>query len=153
MWLKLTKAVLEENRDSLSEFAVLFFNVETFWWKQGFVENTAKNTAALMEFADGLALEGATDLGAALSEATHKRWDSDHARGARDLFLLSDGAATWGESDLYALSSRLDGDTVFSYRIHNLRMDLDRHIALLRVFINGKKYFIIKILPRVTRGK
>ena len=52
-----------------SEFAVLFFNVETFWWQEKFVANTPENVEALMNYADGLALEGATDLGRALKEA------------------------------------------------------------------------------------
>ena len=51
-------------------------------------------------YANTLALEGATDLGAALGEAAHPAGDP---AGRYDLFLLSDGAATWGEANLHAL--------------------------------------------------
>ena len=104
LWTKLLRATLENNRDSIQEFAVVFFNVETFWWQEKFVANTPENVDALMDYADGLALEGATDLGRAIKEAASPAW----AKGGTsfspspDLFLLSDGAATWGE-DRWAL--------------------------------------------------
>ena len=53
---------------------MLFFNVETFWWQEKFVANTPENVEALMSYADGLALEGATDLGRALKEAASPGW-------------------------------------------------------------------------------
>ena len=68
------RAVLENNRDQIEQFAVLFFNVETFWWQEKFVANTPENVEALMNYADGLALEGATDLGRALAEAAAPAW-------------------------------------------------------------------------------
>ena len=74
LWTKLLRATLENNRDSIQEFAVVFFNVETFWWQEKFVANTPENVDALMNYADGLALEGATDLGRALKEAAAPAW-------------------------------------------------------------------------------
>ena len=32
VWLDMLNAVLTENRDSIDEFAVLFFNIESNWW-------------------------------------------------------------------------------------------------------------------------
>lgn len=109
IWLKLMKAILEGNRERLIRFAVLFFNVETFWWQEKFVDNTPGNVAALMKFADGLALEGATDLGTALLEAAKPRWRGVPAGiiMPTDTFLLSDGAPTWGESELNAVTAGL----------------------------------------------
>ena len=49
LWTKLLRATLENNRDSIREFAVLFFNVETFWWQEKFVANTPENVEALHE--------------------------------------------------------------------------------------------------------
>src|SRR5689334_16579653 len=69
VWLKLLRAVLEQNRDSLHRFDVLFFGVDAHWYGNGYVENTPENVEALLAFANNLALEGATDLGAALAEA------------------------------------------------------------------------------------
>ena len=65
LWTRLLRATLENNRDSIKEFAVLFFNIETFWWQERFVPNTPENVDAVLGYADGLALEGATDLGRA----------------------------------------------------------------------------------------
>jgi len=94
VWLLLLRTILERNREEMREFAVVFFNIETFAWKQGFVANTPANVEALLGYANQLALEGATDLGRALAAA--REFDGD-------IFLLSDGAPTWGEDDLHAL--------------------------------------------------
>ncbi|MGA2255805.1 MAG: hypothetical protein ABSG53_14260 [Thermoguttaceae bacterium] len=74
LWTKLLRATLENNRDGIREFAVVFFNVETFWWQEKFVANTPENVDALLDYADGLVLEGATDLGRALKEAAAPAW-------------------------------------------------------------------------------
>jgi autotransporter-associated beta strand protein len=109
LWTKLLRAVLENNRDRIEQFAVLFFNVETFWWQEQFVPNTPENVAALMSYADSLALEGATDLGHALAEAASPAWLKRGDGAAPDLFLLSDGAATWGEDRWPLLAAGLKG--------------------------------------------
>jgi len=115
IWLKLLAAILDQNRASLRHINVLFFSVDAHWWKPGFVDNTPANVAELLAFAGTLALEGATDLGAALREATHPAWQQTPSR--HDLFLLSDGAATWGESDLHAIGHLLDGaGSLFAYQ-------------------------------------
>ena len=105
LWTKLLRATLDNNRDSIREFAVVFFNIETFWWQEKFVANTPENVNALMGYADGLALEGATDLGRAIKEAASPAWLKKTEGPAPDLFLLSDGAATWGE-DRWALLAK-----------------------------------------------
>jgi hypothetical protein len=106
LWTKLMRAVLENNRDRIKQFAVLFFNVETFWWQEKYVANTPENVEALMQYADGLTLEGATDLGRALNEAAAPAWLKKAGQGAGsqklpsqrpEMFMLSDGAGTWGE--------------------------------------------------------
>jgi hypothetical protein len=71
-----------------------------------------------MAAANNLSLEGATDVAAALTEAARPSWiGADTSRW--DLFLLSDGAPTWGESDLYAMSKAIgagSGRTLFAYQ-------------------------------------
>ncbi|MCA9693127.1 MAG: hypothetical protein KC636_26260 [Myxococcales bacterium] len=104
-WLDLTRAVLDNNRGQLREFAVLTFDIEARFWREAFVANTSANVAAALEHVRGLALEGASDLGAALDAATRPRWSKGPAQW--DIFLLSDGAVTWGEADPAALSRRL----------------------------------------------
>ena len=86
LWTKLLRATLDNNRDSIQEFAVVFFNVETFWWQEKFVANTPENVDALLDYADGLALEGATDLGRALKEAAAPSWLKRGYGLAPDLF-------------------------------------------------------------------
>jgi hypothetical protein len=112
VWLKLMRAILDGNRDTMKHFAVMFFNVESFWWRESFASNTPENVEALMAFAEALVLEGATDLSAALAEAAVPEWYVKQVvlgKSIRtplwDAFLLSDGAATWGEGDLHALAS------------------------------------------------
>ena len=36
----------DNNRDQIKQFAVLFFNVETFWWQEKYVDNTPENVDA-----------------------------------------------------------------------------------------------------------
>jgi len=102
VWLKLMKAILDSNRDTMKHFAVLFFNVEAHLWNPTpkFAANTPENVKAVLEYADGLALEGATDLALAMREAARPSglvWKDTPAQ--YDVFLLSDGSSTWGEAD------------------------------------------------------
>ena len=103
------KDILGHN-PGLERFAVLFFNVEQRWWRDRPADNASREVSDLLRFAEGLSLEGATDLGAALREAVTRYPEGD-------IFLLSDGAATWGERDTSILTELLPPDiTVFAYR-------------------------------------
>ncbi|MEM7456805.1 MAG: hypothetical protein AAF456_20850 [Planctomycetota bacterium] len=97
VWLNMLRQTLDANRDSMTHFNVLFFNVENhFWNREGYVENTEENVEALIERCEQLALEGATDLYSAIRALGEADWVSaDEVKP--DLFLLSDGAANWGE--------------------------------------------------------
>lgn len=103
IWRRMMKAILENDAD-IERFAVMTFSVGTQWWREELVPNTAANREAMMRFTDGLALEGATDVGAALAEAGHPDWLREQLD--YDTFLLSDGAATWGEDDALAVAAR-----------------------------------------------
>jgi tetratricopeptide (TPR) repeat protein len=128
IWLKLLRAVLDGNRGALKRFNVLFFSVDAHWYKPGFVDNTPEEVAALLAFAGGLALEGATDLGAALGAV------APVVRGSRaDLFLLSDGASTWGEGNLHALGRMIDGlGPLFAYQTGLAGTDASALVHLAR---------------------
>lgn len=118
VWLKMMRSILDKNRDSLKKFAVLFFNIEASWYKPQFIDNTPENTAELLAAANNLSLEGATDVASALAEAARPAWAAGDATRT-DLFLLSDGASTWGESDLYAMSKAIGAGTnraLFAYQ-------------------------------------
>jgi hypothetical protein len=118
VWLALLEATLNNNRDNISEFAVLFFNIDSHWYRPRFLKNSASNVEAMMTYARSLALEGATDLSTALSEATKPDWLHNNAL-PWSVFLLSDGAVTWGESEAFAMASKLAAPTVnalYAYR-------------------------------------
>ena len=119
VWLDLLEASLASNRDSMQRFAVLFFNIESHWWKEGFVDNNEQNVDELLTFCRSLSLEGATDLQQALTEAASPAWasqDEDKPR-RHDLFLLSDGAVTWGEMNIHQLSKTFSQQgSLFAYK-------------------------------------
>ena len=106
IWVHLLQAMLNNNRDSLKEFDVLFFNVDGHFWKGEYVANTEANVNELKTTLNNLALEGATDLYAAIESVTQADWIADE-KNRPDLFLLSDGAATWGETDLRIINELL----------------------------------------------
>jgi hypothetical protein len=119
MWLNLLESVLTKNRETMKQFSVLFFNIDSHWWKGADVDNTPENVDALMSYCHSLSLEGATDLRQALREAAAPSWapkDADKT-APRDLFLLSDGAVTWGEMNVHQLSKSFNaGQTLFAYK-------------------------------------
>jgi hypothetical protein len=111
IWLKTAEALLENNRETIENFAVLFFNIESFWWKPEFLPNTKANCRKFLNFANNLTIEGATDLGMALETA------SKISDLPKTLFLLSDAAITWGEKDFYTISQKIkNNDRLFAYK-------------------------------------
>ncbi len=113
IWRDLLLGILSHNEAQLERFAVLFFNVEAHLWQPGFVANTPEQRDALARAIDALALEAATDLGNALGSAADCEGFAD-----ADLFLLSDGAANWGETDGRTLAATLPADwqgSLFAY--------------------------------------
>jgi tetratricopeptide (TPR) repeat protein len=112
VWLKMAEAILTNNRSTIKRFNACMFNIESFWWEEGWVENTPAKVARFLAYANGLALEGASDLSHALASISQATW----AQGPKNIFLLSDGADTWGESDSYAIANHISsGDRLFAY--------------------------------------
>ena len=60
VWLKLLEATLTENRDTMKQFAVVFFGIDSHWWKTDFAANTPANVDKLLAYCNTLSLEGAT---------------------------------------------------------------------------------------------
>lgn len=106
VWLDMLRATLDNNRDSLDEFAVLFFNVENHFWKEEYVSNTPENVRQLVNDCQQLVLEGATDLYSAVNTLAESEWVGSES--SPDLFLLSDGAANWGETNLRLIHGVVD---------------------------------------------
>ena len=85
----------------------------SYWWKNSLVANTPENVAAFLAYANQIALEGASDIGLALSSISSAPWAKN---SADNIFLLSDGADTWGEDDSYELANKInDNDLLFAF--------------------------------------
>ena len=106
VWLDLMRATLERNRGDLTEFGVLLFNVETWWWRDRLAPNEPETVELLMQDLARVALEGATDVGGALRAAAAPSWTTAPLNA--DLFLLSDGAETWGAARAADIAVSLD---------------------------------------------
>ncbi len=118
VWLKLLRATLENNRDSLTQFNVLFFDVGSAYWRDGYVANTPENMEALLKDCEQITLEGATDLYGAFEKVANSTWISGEAEAGPDVFLLSDGAVNWGETNLRLIQSQIQQrlGTLFAYQ-------------------------------------
>jgi hypothetical protein len=116
IWRAMVQAILDNDRAGIDRFAVLTFSIDHAWWNRRWVDNTPENVETLMTFLDAAVLEGATDLGSALGQAAAPSWDT--ARTPHDTFVLSDGAATWGEDDAHAIGQawrKAGGGALFGY--------------------------------------
>ena len=115
VWLKLLRSTLENNRDSLTEFNVLFFDVGSAFWREGYVANTAENTMRCLKNCEQISLEGARISTGRLRRISAAKWVYDEQANGPDLFLLSDGAVNWGETNL-----RLIQRQISDYKLGNL---------------------------------
>jgi hypothetical protein len=104
--MKLMKQILESDAD-IKRFNVLTFNVGSAWVSpKGWLDNTKDGREKAFDRLDGVVLEGATDLDAAL---TRLRTDSEKNTPI-NVFVLSDGHVTWGETDANTVVSRYEGN-------------------------------------------
>lgn len=132
LWVNLVEQILSTNQREIKEFAVLSFSTHSNWWRESFVSNNAEQRNKLLSYLNQLILEGATDLSSALTQAVAPSWlESDdeslkqeHKNKPFDLFLLSDGAVTWGERDAFFISESVKSSSskhgllnqLFTYR-------------------------------------
>lgn len=154
LWVATLQAILKANQNTLLEFAVASFSVNSHWWQPGYVANTEANRQALAAYLNHRVLEGATNLNSALQAVVSDGWPMSGA--TPDIFLMSDGAITWGERDLYAISHGLKAE--FSGRIFSYRLGLSGEDAatlehLAREF--GGASFVItdeQEIPRLAKA-
>ncbi|MDM1045933.1 carboxypeptidase-like regulatory domain-containing protein [Myroides sp. 1354] len=115
VWVNLVEEILRQNEGIIDRFAVVNFSIGTHWYQEKWINNTAKNREALSKYMNNLALEGATDLGRALKEASHPTWLSQPTR--KNIFLLSDGDLNWGVTHRELLVNYLQkGDRIYTYK-------------------------------------
>jgi len=117
VWLKLMEEILTKNTDVIKNFSVLCFNIETFWWEKSYTRNNYYNVTQFLEYANTLALEVATDIGAALSEASNLSWLKPEKNVPKHIFLMSDADFNWGESNMHVLKTFIrQGDRIHTYK-------------------------------------
>lgn len=121
--MKLLAKILESD-PAIRRFNVLTFDQRAAWVEPaGWLDNTAAGRKAALDRLDGLLLEGATDLGAALDRLARPGFDVP--AGTRvNAFLLSDGHLTWGETDAASLVARFERACPFDCRFHCYRTGL-----------------------------
>jgi hypothetical protein len=121
--MKLLRRILETDSD-IKHFNILTFNVGAAWVdSQSFFENTSAGREKALKKLDGIVLEGATDISCALDKLAAPGFDL--AEGTPlNVFLLSDGHITWGESDVAALVARFEQHCPYPTRFHSYRTGL-----------------------------
>ncbi len=121
--MKLLRKILEDD-PAIRRFNVLTFSVGSAWVEpRGMMDNNPANRDKVFERLDGLLLEGATDVSAALDHLV--RPDFEMRPGTPvNVFLLSDGQMTWGETDAAALVARFETRCPFPTRFHCYRTGL-----------------------------
>jgi hypothetical protein len=121
--MKLLRAILERDRD-MRYFNVLTFDVAARWLEpNGWLENTPAGRDKALARLDGLLLEGATNLSAALDKLARPEFDVA-AGTSVNVFLLSDGQITWGEADLCQMVARFESRCSYPLRFHCYRTGL-----------------------------
>lgn len=97
---RLLREVLESD-DSLTEFAVLCFDVRTTLLTPGFVKNTRDARENYLARIERIRLEGGTDIGTMLAAVGGDEQIAD----ADAVFLLSDGNISWGNQSVSRLAA------------------------------------------------
>jgi hypothetical protein len=134
--MKLLRKILESDPD-IKFFNILTFNVGSAWVApRGWLENTAGGRNEAFARLDGIVLEGATDLTAALDRLVEPGF-AVTAGTPLSLFLLSDGQITWGEADASTLAARFEArcpvpTRLFCYRTGLGADNLELFAALTR---------------------
>ncbi|MBM7119262.1 VIT domain-containing protein [Archangium primigenium] len=134
----LLRALLEKD-ESLSEYAVLLFDVRPRWLHgTGFRRNTPEARQETFAELERVFLEGASHVDGMLTEldTASRGWLKPAAANERvTAFLLSDGNVTWGQSHVDALVSRHPvAETLrwVSYRFGESAVNQDLFDALAR---------------------
>jgi hypothetical protein len=114
--MKLMRRILESD-PAVKQFNVLCFDVSARWVRPGrWLPNTPAGRAEAFGALDGVLLEGATDVSAALDALAAARFAKPGE--PVNAFLLSDGQTTWGETNAAAVSARFEGACRFPARFH-----------------------------------
>ncbi|MDH6303519.1 hypothetical protein M2459_000548 [Parabacteroides sp. PF5-5] len=147
VWLKLMDEILTQNRDIIKRFGVLCFNIDHFWYKNYYEKNNYYNLNGFLTYANTLALEGATNIADALTEASVPSWLKENK--AKHIFLMSDADYNWGETNKHSFIKTLHkGD-----RIHTYKTGLSgTNIGLLNFLSNSTNGFSFTVTGEEEAG-
>ncbi|BBM84239.1 hypothetical protein [Candidatus Uabimicrobium amorphum] len=125
-YVQLLENILKHNR--ISKFNVLLFDVESRWLYDDWQLNTSETRRNFKKNLDGLLLEGATNIENALSTLAEKLT----VKGI-DVFVLSNGAATWGELSLKRVIAKFKQEVphIPSFFCYNLQSATTHELANL----------------------
>ena len=117
VWLKLMDEILDKNKDIIKRFAVLTFNIDTKWYNRYYQRNNYYNKEKFFEYANTLALEGATNLASALQEASKPSWVKRGGESPKHIFVMSDADCNWGETNMHVFKKMIrPGDRIHTYK-------------------------------------
>src|SRR5262249_22647743 len=118
--MQLLRKILETDQ-AIKHFNILTFDVGSAWVEpKGWLPNTKDGREKAWKRLDGILLEGATDLGAALDKLAQPGFAIPGTTPV-NVFLLSDGQSTWGEADAASLAARFESRCSFPTRFHCYR--------------------------------
>ncbi len=126
-----------ERSPRIQRFNVITFDAGARWLSQRWMSNDEDGREGALDALREILLEGATDLGAALDALTHP--PMRNARNtALDVFLLTDGALSWGERDVDTLIRRHQAASPWRSRFFAYRTGLGAENAdLMRRLTSG----------------
>jgi hypothetical protein len=120
--MKLLRKILESDAD-ITNFNILSFNVGAAWVEpKGWIPNTKATREKALDQLDDIVLEGATDFSSALETLASAPFIAPQQ--PVNVFVLSDGQITWGESDVTTLVSRFESRYPAPTRFHCYRTGL-----------------------------
>jgi tetratricopeptide (TPR) repeat protein len=134
--IKLLRKILEADAD-IKNFNILTFNVAGAWVESGgWLDNTTAGRKKALARLDGIVLEGATDMSAALDMLARPSFDIS-SKTPVNVFVLSDGQITWGEQNAASLAARFESRCPFPTQFNCYRTglgaeNLELYQALIR---------------------
>jgi hypothetical protein len=121
--MKLLHRILEADPD-IKYFNVLTFDCAARWVNPTvWIANTSAGRVEAFARLDGLLLEGASDLSAALDTLAKLRF-AEKPTSPVNVFLLSDGQLTWGDTNAGQVVAKFEAQCPFPTRFHCYRYGL-----------------------------
>jgi tetratricopeptide (TPR) repeat protein len=115
--LKLMRRILESNAE-IKRFNILFFHIDATWQKpDGWFDNTDDMRNRLFSSLEQMLLEGATDIEKMLLTLVRTPWLNQGGKLV-DLFLMSNGQATWGDPVWRRVATKFQKELQFIPRFY-----------------------------------